>query len=164
MSSSHQTLDQAFTIRQLSIADYYTNYFDLLGQLTIAPKPTFSNFKKLLDKVNANPNHKIFVIELDSDSDHFVETGKDIIVAVGTILIEPKFIRGLRAVAHIEDIVIDKEYRKMGLGHLLLKHLIKIAMKKKCYKVILNCSFGVKPFYTKLGFRDNNIEMSLYLD
>ena len=59
------------------------------------------------------------------------------IVATGTILIENKLIHGINKVAHIEDIVVDKKTRGMGLGKKLISFLLNIAENKKCYKIYL---------------------------
>ena len=88
-----------------------------------------------------------------------MEDNKQIIATI-TVLIEPKFIRGLNSVAHIEDFVVAKSHRKLGLGKKLLDHAISYAHEHNCYKVILNCSKDMLEFYQKKGFTAENYEMS----
>ena len=99
--------------RYLQKKDYNLNYLDLLEQLTKVDKERislndFSNFIDIL-----NENHQIVVMEIDNE-----------IVATGTILIENKLIHGINKVAHIEDIVVDKKTRGMGLGKKLISFLL----------------------------------------
>ena len=81
----------------------------------------------------------------------------DNIAGMGTLFIEDKIIHNFGKVGHIEDIVIDKQYRKLGLGKKLILFLKNKANENKCYKVILNCDNHKIPFYIKCGFiRENN--------
>jgi ribosomal protein S18 acetylase RimI-like enzyme len=88
---------------------------------------------------------------------------KNNIIGTGSVLIENKIIHELGSVAHIEDIVIDSEYRGMGLASVLMNELIKLSKMNNCYKIILDASNDVKPFYKKLGFKDNATNMRLNL-
>lgn len=88
---------------------------------------------------------KIYVVEKDGQ-----------IVGIGKLLIETKF---FDPVGHIEDIVIDENYRNLNLGKKLVKFLIDIALcELKCYKVVLNANENVTPFYDKcnLEFEEYN--------
>jgi len=38
---------------------------------------------------------------------------------------------------YINDVVVEKEYRKKGIGKSLINILLKYAKKKKCFKIIL---------------------------
>lgn len=137
--------------RKLQKSDYYLYYLSLLQQLTVIGDVTQEDFLKTVDYVNSNPNHLIFVLELD---------GK--IVASGTLLIEPKFIHNLGKVGHIEDIVIDVNYRHKKIGKLLIDHLTKTAFENGCYKVILDCSESIIPFYRSCGYTQRQVQMSIY--
>jgi glucosamine-phosphate N-acetyltransferase len=56
-------------------------------------------------------------------------------------------------VAHIEDVVVSKEYQGKGIGEMLIQSLLDLAKDSDCYKTILDCSDEVKPFYEKIGFK-----------
>ena len=60
-------------------------------------------------------------------------------IGLVTILFDYKLIHGLCKVAHLEDVILDPEFRSMGLGQSLVKAAIEVAKKEKCYKIILNC-------------------------
>ena len=81
---------------------------------------------------------------------------------MGSILIEQKIIHNMGKVAHIEDIVIDKNYRKMGLGSKMINKLKKIAKDNNCYKIILNCNEKLITYYEKYGFSQKNVQMAIY--
>ena len=139
------------TIRKLIKKDFYSNYFELLEQLTVVEKEkiTFDKFSKFVDDLNEN--HIIIVFE---------KKGK--LLTSGTLFIENKIIHGLNKVGHIEDIVVDQSARGQNLGKLMIDYLTDIA-KDKCYKVILNCKDLNIGFYEKCGFRKKGIEMAKYL-
>ena len=84
------------------------------------------------------------------------------VIAYGSVIIENK-IRGDIA-GHIEDIVVDKNVRKRMLGVSLIKELIKICKKKKCYRITLFCKEELIKFYSRNGFEVNNIMMKKYLN
>jgi len=84
------------------------------------------------------------------------------IIAYGSVVIENK-IRGDIA-GHIEDIVVDRNIRKRMAGIYLIKELIKICKKKKCYRITLFCKEELINFYSRNGFEVNNIMMKKYLN
>ena len=139
--------------RQLRKDDYKKNYLNLLEQLTTVNKElidetVFSSFLNTLD-----PERKVvFVMEKDG-----------IIVANGTLIIEKKLIHGGCKLCHIEDIVVDKTTRGMGLGKKLISFLIDYAKKKNCYKVTLDCNIKNKIFYEKCDLKCNGCQMVKYL-
>ena len=70
-----------YMIRELNVADYDKGYLELLMQLKQTMiKYDFETFKEILDEVNENKHHKIFVIEKCNK-----------IIGTATILIETKF-------------------------------------------------------------------------
>lgn len=85
------------------------------------------------------------------------------IIASGTIIIEPKIIRGGKNVGHIEDIVVSQEYRGNCISNNILEMLKTIARENDCYKVILDCSEEVKKVYNSSGFEEKGIQMGIYL-
>lgn len=81
------------------------------------------------------------------------------IVASGTIIIEPKIIRGGKSVGHIEDIVVKSEYRGKGVVKEILEQLQSHATLCNCYKTILDCNEPVKKVYEKYGFIEKGLQM-----
>ena len=83
------------------------------------------------------------------------------IVAYGSVVIENK-IRG-EVAGHIEDIVVDSEVRGKMVGVSLIKELIEISRKKGCYRITLFCNKKLINFYSRNGFKVNNVVMKKYL-
>ena len=83
------------------------------------------------------------------------------IVAYGSVVIENK-IRG-EVAGHIEDIVVDSEVRGKMVGVSLIKELIEISKRKGCYRITLFCNEKLVNFYSRNGFKVNNVIMKKYL-
>ena len=136
-------------IRKLKETDYQKGLNELLSQLTHSPKGTEEDFKLQFKNLKESDLH--LAIEIDNK-----------IVAFGAILIDYKFYRELKNIGHIEDIVVDKDYRGQGLSKVLMNNLIEHGEKHKCYKFILNCKEEYTYFYSKYGFENKNITMVKY--
>ena len=138
-------------IRNLHKNDYYLNYLDLLSQLSVVNKDNISSneFNSFIEELK--DNHIIKVIELNNK-----------IVASGTLYIENKIIHNFGKVGHIEDIVININFRGKSLGKQIVQNLIDLSEKNKCYKVILNCNESNINFYERCGFIKKEHEMVKY--
>jgi glucosamine-phosphate N-acetyltransferase len=141
---------------------YLESYVHLLRQLSdtmdtyiddISEHYTFT--KRFLEIQKLHPYFQIWLM---------IDKETECLIGCGTIILEPKFIHELSSVAHIEDLCIDKHFQMLGYGRVLINYLQSIAVKEKCYKIILNCSDKNIPFYERCGFNSVNVEMSIYLD
>ncbi len=130
------------TIRELEEKDLFNGFLKSMDSLKLASNLDREKAKNIFEKINSNSNHFVYVAILDG-----------IIVGSTTMIIEPKFIHEGGNVAHIEDVVVSKEYQGKGIGELLIQSLLELAKDSNCYKTILNCSDEVKPFYEKIGFK-----------
>lgn len=140
-------------IRPLESGDINKGYFELLSQLTSAEKPSEEDFIKRVKEINKRNCEKIIVCENLSDKK---------IIGTITIIIELKFIHNLGKVAHVEDFVVDSNYRGLHLGTKLMNLAKDLAKKENCYKIILDCNEKLKTFYEKFDFIQNNYSMQLY--
>lgn len=134
---------EKFSIRRADIQDF-DRLVDLYSQLTTVGNP---NMFKVDTKIYDN----IYVITHNQE-----------IVGAITVLVEPKIIHNGSKVAHIEDLVVDKEYRGMGLGSKLLQYAIDKA-KEDCYKIILDCDEDMVKYYKIRGFKPSGFCMRLDL-
>jgi glucosamine-phosphate N-acetyltransferase len=144
----------SYSIREIKEQDVNSNYINLLSQLSEIDDRliTQEKTKNYLDTLDSK--HKIFVIE-NLNNRH--------IVGSGTILIEEKIIHNYGKVGHIEDIVIDHSYRNNGLGKILLEYLTDYCIiNNNCYKCILDCNYENINFYKNCGYKENQVQMSLY--
>jgi glucosamine-phosphate N-acetyltransferase len=88
-------------------------------------------------------------------------TDKDInpwIIGTGTLILEPKIIRGGNYTGHIEDVSVHCLYRSQGVASQILMQLSMIA-DQKCYKVTLDCDPSLEEFYKKNEYHVNGTQM-----
>ncbi|MEC4848005.1 MAG: GNAT family N-acetyltransferase [Nitrosarchaeum sp.] len=134
----------SITIRKLQKEDLSNGFLQTLDSLRITSNTDKKIIEKTFDKINSNQDQLTIVALLD---------GK--VVGATTLLIETKFIHNGGKVGHIEDVVVNKEYQKKGIGEKMITYLLRYAKEQGCYKTILDCVDDVKPFYEKLGFKHN---------
>lgn len=149
---TNSTQDQ-ITIRPVQPDDCENGFFDILSQLTVAPKLHRSTFTALVDAQRA-ANNQLTLVAVNTHSR---------VLATGSVFIEPKFIRSARPVGHIEDIVVDKDSRGLHLGKRIILHLVDYCKTHNCYKVILDCADENIAFYQKCGFSPKERQMTQYL-
>ena len=135
-------------IRKISESDLENGFLESLDNLKHASDLEQTTAKNILNKILNDENHIIHVAEYD---------GK--IVGSTTLLIEQKFIHQGGFVGHIEDVVVKKEFEKLGIGMKLVNSLLQVAEERKCYKTILNCEDSLKLFYERIGFKHKSNEM-----
>ena len=132
------------TVRKLQKDDLWNGFLQTLDSLRQASNIDKKTAEKIFDKINSNPDYIVAVAVIE---------GK--IVGSATFLIETKFIHNGGKVGHIEDVVVDKKYKRKGIGEKIIIYLLRYAKDQGCYKTILDCTDEVKPFYEKLGFKHN---------
>ncbi len=135
-------------IRKIIESDLENNFLESLDNLKQASDLDLDIAKEILRKILDDENHIIHVAEMDG-----------MVVGSTTLLIEQKFIHKGGLVGHIEDVVVKKEFEGQGIGMKLVKSLLDVAKQKNCYKTILNCTNNLRPFYTKIGFKQTTNEM-----
>jgi len=131
-------------IRELKKDDLWNGFLTSLDSLRQASNIKKETALKIFEKINQNPDHIVAVAEFD---------GK--IVGSATLLLESKFIHEGGIVGHIEDVVVNKSHQGQKIGEKIIKFLLELSKNKGCYKTILDCVDDVKPFYEKLGFKQN---------
>ncbi|GJQ09467.1 hypothetical protein GpartN1_g3744.t1 [Galdieria partita] len=139
--------------RSLSSNDFEKGYIALLSELSTVGNVDKSAFLGRLHQLQQLPDYYILVAE---------DTNKSTVVASGTLLVELKFLHECQSVGHIEDIIVSKLYRGLGLGKVLIETLVQEAKNRNCYKVILNCSPGNVGFYEKCNFVQHELQMVQY--
>ena len=135
-------------------------YLGLLSNLTPSPMISTELFVDTITRIS-NSNMLIIISYVGNIQD---QTNKDNfqIIGSGTVFIEPKLIRGASNVAHIEDIVVDPNFRGKKIAHSILSTLKLFAIKNSCYKVILDCDSKLQEFYEKNDFEVKQIQMGKY--
>lgn len=135
-------------IRRLNKNDYERFLF-LINQFR-ETNFTEKDFIFTLDKIEKNS--EIWIIEIEK-----------IIVASATIIFEHKFIFDISCLAHIEDVIVDINYRRKGYGKILINYLTEIAKNNNCYKITLDCNDTNINFYNACDFEKRGNQMCLLL-
>lgn len=133
--------------RRLEKGDFQKNYLELLKQLTTVGDVSQEKYETTVDKMGA----EVWVVEFE---------GK--IIASVSLLLEQKIIHECGIVGHLEDVVVDRDYRKYGLGKFIIEKIIKIARERGCYKLIGDCKSELLGFYEKNGFESKCVQISIY--
>ncbi|CAN8069654.1 unnamed protein product [Agarophyton chilense] len=139
------------SIRPLEEADLQRGFFDVLSQLTESPPLSPEKFGRLL-RVQRELDIQLTLVAVRGEK----------ILGTGSVMIEPKFIRGGRPAGHIEDIVMDASVRGKGVGKQIIERLVTYAKEKGCYKVVLDCGDHNVPFYQKCGLKQMGKQMAHY--
>lgn len=146
------TVAPYFEVRDLRREDLRA-LLTLLSNLTSAPNLSDEELLRVFDRREAAG--VVTKVAIDHATGHLIGTA--------SLVVEPKFFRGGRNVAHIEDVVTDPDHRQRGVGHRLLTALQACAAENDCYKIILDCSDDCTPFYEKKGFRQYERQMRMDL-
>jgi glucosamine-phosphate N-acetyltransferase len=133
--------------RLLEKEDYNRGYLELLKQLTIIGNISNEKFNNIFDKIKT----EIWVIEEN-----------DKIIVSASLFLEQKIIHEGGVVGHLEDVVVDKKHRRIGLGKFIICKIINIAKERGCYKLIGDCKPELVEFYKKNGFESNSVQISMY--
>lgn len=149
-----QYVMDTYIIREIELEDYYKGCLELYGQdfQINVHEISKKDFDEYLIRKRKN-GYKIFVCEY-----------KLKIVGLATCFIEEKLIHNFGKVAHVEDVIVDKNIRNCGLGKKMINHCINYSKKEKAYKIILDCSEKNLKFYEKCGFEKKGCFMALYFD
>jgi len=99
---------------------------------------------KAWNEIMENPAIFPFILEVNS-----------VPVSSCMFILIPNLSRGARPFGIIENVVTGKEFRNKGYGTALISHVLELAWKKNCYKVMLlsgRKSEAVFRFYEQAGF------------
>ena len=119
--------------------DFYRLFSQLTKKCSLLSDTVFEEWFK---QYTGNPNYNLFG----------VLQNENVLVGIGVLWIETKYYN-LGKVGHIEDIVIDKNFRHRNLGTQLIQFIQNYANAKKCYKLLLHTTKKTGSFYKKLGFK-----------
>lgn len=143
-----------FFFEKIKTEDINKDYLFLLSQLTSVDYESL-NKENIENFINSlNNNHLIYLLK-DSKNNNKI-------IGSITIIIENKIIHSFSKVGHIEDVVVDINYRGQKLGQKLINYAVGLCKDKGCYKVILDCNNENIKFYEKCNFELKGNEMSLY--
>jgi GNAT superfamily N-acetyltransferase len=135
----------------------FQHYLELMNQFRpVETDMTFEKFCEIYDKIFTYG--EIYVARDDNK-----------IIGSITVIYEQKFINHGAIYAHIEDVVVDKEYQNAGskkgtkVGSKLIDYAKQKSAEKNCYKCTLVCNEDLSPFYRKNQFEEKGVHMTYSL-
>lgn len=131
-------------VRPLQREDYDKGFLELLAHLTKVGDITREQFEARFDAMKACQDHYYVTVVED------LHKGR--IIASATLAVEFKFIRQCAKRGRLEDVVVSEEYRGQQLGKLIVSTITLLAKTIGCYKIGLDCTDKMKPFYTSFGY------------
>lgn len=130
-------------------------YNQFIGEIT-------GEFKRFNDK-NEDSFNKIL-----EDPDAFIDLAYIDDETVGFVAYSMRnLIRYPKSIVEIEELFVQENYRKKGIGKKLVNHVISFAKKRKCQQVMLGSGLKLKgghEFYKKLDFEDYEYRFRFKLD
>lgn len=144
-----------FKIRKLELSDITpdSGFFYCLRQLSASKNIDMDKAKDLFGELDKDNTNHAYVAIIDS--------GFAPIIGTAILRIEKQFIHNCSQYGLIDMVCVREEFKGMGVGSLLIDHLVNIAKKEECYKISLICVKKLIPFYEKNGFYKNDDEMRL---
>ena len=117
-------------IREINRYDIDEDYQILLRQLSGDEddwryRDLFLAYEEWWDHYRNNENFIVFVYEKDDE-----------IIGTASVLIEHKLLHYGSKVGHIEDVVIDKSARGLGIGKQLMHSCVGWCVLHNCYKPV----------------------------
>jgi ribosomal protein S18 acetylase RimI-like enzyme len=104
-----------------SLLALYQQLFD-----SDAPLPAREEVVRVWRSMLENPMLDCLGLELDQR-----------LTASCTLTITPNLTRGARPYGQIENVVTHRDFRRQGLGQRLIRHALRMAWERNCYKVML---------------------------
>lgn len=138
-------------IRYAEIGDALVIH-DLILKMTPIPGKTQEKIKETLQVILNDKMYRVYVATVD-----------DLVVGTCMMHFQYKLTHRNQMGAHIEDLVVYKDFQGQGIGKLLLQTAIAEARLNNCYKVILNCFEHNIKWYGKFGFTAYDYGMKLDL-
>jgi len=100
--------------------------------------------ERIFDKMKCYPDYKIYV-----------SISEKKIVGTFALLIMDNLAHFGAPSAVIEDVAVDPEWQRSGIGKMMMRHALEIAAEKGCYKAALSSNLKnerAHAFYEALGF------------
>lgn len=125
-------------------------------------------YKQLLpdeEPATLSKGKKIWKLIEKDNIEYFVALDESKIVASAFIAIVPNLTENGRPFGIIENVIVDKNYRSLGLGKSMMNKLIEYGKSQNCQYISLQSSnhrVDAHKFYENMGF-DKDIKVAFYM-
>ncbi|RDJ35007.1 MAG: GNAT family N-acetyltransferase [Crenarchaeota archaeon] len=145
---------------------------NIIAQLTPGvPHDYHEAIAKFENKIQNNPDYFLWVVTVELTLS--LKTGlfsymanyksQEIVVATAMMHLQHKLSYNCGTAAHLEDLVVDKDWRGKGIGSVLVNNAIAVAQVANAYKIMLTCFPKTIPYYLQFGFEEHDVGMRLSL-
>ena len=136
-------MDESLTFREANRQDL-PRILDLYARALDGKALTVDDAERLFERIQRYPDYRLHLAETDGRlAGTFALLIMDNLGECGT----PSGI--------IEDVVVEPEYQRRGIGRAMMQHALAICRQKGCYKMMLSSNLrrtGAHAFYESLGF------------
>jgi len=129
------------------------NKDDLIGILELLKQLSENPYSS--ENIDLEYINKIWNKIENNNIKYFLAKDNNKIIGSCYICIIPNLTNNGKSIGYIENVIVDKDYRKKGIGKKIMEMAIEYAKANNCYKVVLQS--GIKrveahKFYEKIGF------------
>lgn len=136
-------MDESLTFREANRQDL-PRILDLYARALDGRALAVDDAERLFERIQRYPDYRLHLAETDGRlAGTFALLIMDNLGECGT----PSGI--------IEDVVVEPEYQRRGVGRAMMQHALAICRQKGCYKLMLSSNLarsGAHAFYESLGF------------
>jgi predicted GNAT family N-acyltransferase len=147
--------NKEFQLRLLEENDYNKKYFFLLNQLVDSPEPSFEEWQKQYQQIVNSGIITVYVIE-------YLPEG--IIVANINLVKELKFIKAMRSVCHVEEVIVHEKFRSRKFGGVLMEIANSYGYEEHCFKMQLTAQDAMVGYYEKFGYKKSSNCLRIFFE
>ena len=147
-------MDESLTFREANRQDL-PRILDLYARALDGRALKVDDAERLFERIQRYPDYRLHLAETDGRlAGTFALLIMDNLGECGT----PSGI--------IEDVVVEPEYQRRGVGRAMMQHALAICRQKGCYKLMLSSNLarsGAHAFYESLGFEKHGFSFRIDL-
>mgnify|MGYP001815388778 FL=1 len=145
-------MDESLTFREANRQDL-PRILDLYARALDGRALKVDDAERLFERIQRYPDYRLHLAETDGRlAGTFALLIMDNLGECGT----PSGI--------IEDVVVEPEYQRRGVGRAMMQHALAICRQKGCYKLMLSSNLarsGAHAFYESLGFEKHGFSFRI---
>ncbi|SDR15459.1 GNAT family N-acetyltransferase [Thermostaphylospora chromogena] len=152
------------TIRRATLADLPA-LLELYLQLhPDDPRPPAETARRVWARMEAQEGRTVLVAVADGPADG--TPGEEVVAGTADCTVMANLTRGGRPYLLVENVVVDRAFRRRGVGRRLMAAAADLGRAAGCYKVQLTAADTEEAhaFYEACGFRHRSRSYKLYLD
>lgn len=147
-------MDESLTFREANRQDL-PRILDLYARALDGRALKVNDAERLFERIQRYPDYRL----------HVAETGGRLAGTFALLIMDNLGECGTPS-GIIEDVVVEPEYQRCGVGRAMMQHALAICRQKGCYKLMLSSNLarsGAHAFYESLGFEKHGFSFRIDL-